>query len=472
MRGTRSAVGLVGELATALGVPLLGGDLLPGVLARLSEAPAVMALDNLETPWEADTLPVEELLALIASVEGVALVASLRGAARPGGVRWARPTQLEPLELRAARNVFLSLAPERFDAQGLDELLEDMGGVPLAIELLAHAADGESTLDRLAQRWRVERIRLLSRGAVDTSWRSPAMTEPARRLLSLMGQLPDGIAHDDIEPLLARGGSAAASQLRRMGLAFDQAGRLRTLPPVRHHLAEAHRPDENDWQHAIAHYGELADSLGNHVGRPGGGEAITRLRREAANITATVMQILAGEHPERGYPAVHAFINAARFSGIEVAPIADSLLAAAQRTGDPTALANAEAHLGHLALARSDHDGAREAYERALPLYQQVGAVLGEANCIQCLGDIALARSDHDGAREAYERALPLYTRIDERYSIGQSHRSLARLESDHLVRCGHVSKARHVWMTIERQDLVAELYAEFDECDQALTSG
>ena len=443
MRGTRSAVGLVGELATALGVPLLGGDLLPGVLARLSEAPAVMALDNLETPWEADTLPVEELLALIASVEGVALVASLRGAARPGGVRWARPTQLEPLELRAARNVFLSLAPERFDAQGLDELLEDMGGVPLAIELLAHAADGESTLDRLAQRWRVERIRLLSRGAadhrllsiavsVDTSWRSPAMTEPARRLLSLMGQLPDGIAHDDIEPLLARGGSAAASQLRRMGLAFDQAGRLRTLPPVRHHLAEAHRPDENDWQHAIAHYGELADSLGNHVGRPGGGEAITRLRREAANITATVMQILAGEHPERGYPAVHAFINAARFSGIEVAPIADSLLAAAQRTGDPTALANAEAHLGHL----------------------------------------ALARSDHDGAREAYERALPLYTRIDERYSIGQSHRSLARLESDHLVRCGHVSKARHVWMTIERQDLVAELYAEFDECDQALTSG
>ena len=36
------------------------------------------------------------------------------------------------------------------------------------------------------------------------------------------------------------------------------------------------------------------------------------------------------------------------------------------------------------------------AYEEALPLYRQVGAVLGEANCIQSLGDIAFARSDHE----------------------------------------------------------------------------
>ena len=47
-------------------------------------------------------------------------------------------------------------------------------------------------------------------------------------------------------------------------------------------------------------------------------------------------------------------------------------------------------------------------FERALPLYQRVGSGLGQANCITTLGHIALRRSDYDGARAEIERALPL----------------------------------------------------------------
>jgi hypothetical protein len=37
------------------------------------------------------------------------------------------------------------------------------------------------------------------------------------------------------------------------------------------------------------------------------------------------------------------------------------------------------------ALRRSGHDAVRNAFEQALPLYRNVGSVLGEANCLRVL---------------------------------------------------------------------------------------
>jgi tetratricopeptide (TPR) repeat protein len=593
---TESATGLAAELATTLGTSSVT-DVLAGVVAWLSESPGVVALDNLETPLESDTLAVEELLGIVAGVPEVALIVSLRGTERPGGVRWTQPTQLQPLDPISAKSLFVSIAPEQFDMPGLDDLLEEMGGIPLAVELLAHAADGEQSLDSLGERWRAERTRLLERGkadhrllsiavSVDTSWNSPGMTNPARRLLSILGRLPDGADEEDLETLLPGEGPGAANLLRRRGLAYGQTGRLRTLPPVRHHLADAHPPEEADWQRVITHYCLLSQKLGGLAGSPGGGEALARLSREAANVTVAVEEALEDEQPGEGHAAAGAFIDAARFSGIDAAPVAQAFHAATERSGDTQTIADANIRLGNYASMRSDLDAAREAYEQALPLYRQVGNVLGEANCIQGLGDIALERSDLDAAREAYEQALPLYrqvgdvlgeancirrlgegalrrsdldaareayeqalplyrqvgdvlgeanciqglgdialkrsdldaareayeqalplyrqvgnvlgeanciqslgdialarfdhdaaceayqqalllyARIEEPYSIGQSHRRLARLTTDPAARSRHVSEARDAWLRIKRHDLVAALAAEFDDCD------
>jgi tetratricopeptide (TPR) repeat protein len=136
-----------------------------------------------------------------------------------------------------------------------------------------------------------------------------------------------------------------------------------------------------------------------------------------------------------------------------------------EQIGDVLGQANCIQRLGEIALRRSDHDGAREAYQRAQPLYEQTGNVLGQANCITGLGDIALRRSDDNGARDAYEEALMLYMGISEPYSIGQTHRRLARLKENTTARCAHISAAREAWASIKRDDLVNQLTTEFPDC-------
>jgi tetratricopeptide (TPR) repeat protein len=131
------------------------------------------------------------------------------------------------------------------------------------------------------------------------------------------------------------------------------------------------------------------------------------------------------------------------------------------RVSDPLGRANCVKRLGDLALEAADHARADERYREALALYQQVGSVLGQANCVNGLGDVALARADEDVARERWQEALALYARIREPYSIGWTHRRLARVAPTNEEQARHVAAAEDAWSGIERHDLIAELREE-----------
>ena len=86
------------------------GSVTDRVCAALGEGLGVVVLDNFETPWTADPLPVEELLRTIAAIPQAGVAISSRGTARPAGLRWRDFAMVSPLPLADARRLFLAVA--------------------------------------------------------------------------------------------------------------------------------------------------------------------------------------------------------------------------------------------------------------------------------------------------------------------------------------------------------------------------
>ncbi|MEK6322387.1 MAG: tetratricopeptide repeat protein [Acidobacteriota bacterium] len=425
--GLRSRSELAAEIARAAGLQL-APNIESAVLHALAAAPAVLALDNLETPWEADTLQVEEFIALLADASSgehaLALIASLRGSQRPAGVTWREPLLPQPLKLPAARDAFLAIAGKGLEADPrLDELLNGVDCVPIAITLLAHQAEGEPTLETLYQRWQRERTAMLQRAdardrltnielSYELSLHGPRMTDGARQVLSMLALLPNGLALTDVGEIMPDGGDAAAMTARKAGLIQDEAGRVRLLAPLREYLRRKYQAENSDRDRLVAHFVELASELAGKVGRTGGAEAVKRLMPEAANVESLNLMGLDGAPASAAIEAAIAWSEFVRFTGVGSEAPVEKAATVARGENDLLGCARCTERLGDIALHRSDHETAKRRYEEAQPLYRQVGSVIGEANCIRSLGDIALERSDHETAKRRYEEALPLYRQV------------------------------------------------------------
>ena len=503
---------LVFEIAATLGLPP-SPNLEAAVFVELAKAPFALAVDNFETPWLAGTEQAEDLLGRLSDLPALWLIVSIRGENRPPAFGWAA-LSLRKLELADARSIFLHIAgEERFAADPLlDTLLGEMDGLPLAIELLAWQAQAEPSLAGLHRRWQQKGTEILRRAGGTTrldslavslalSIENPRMSQAARHLLSLMGLLPDGIAPGDLEALLPGDSDEAAHDLRRFGLAFGEAGRLRLLAPVREHVKKTCPPEAPGLERTVRFYCELAESLGDEVGRAEGAAASARLSQELGNLDALLEKAISGEAMDEGIKAAIALSEFFKFSGLGNTRLLQLALQKAREQNDARQQANCLQSLGDIAFYTSDNSGASARYAEALPLYEQVGDLLGKANCLKRLGDIALRKSDNSGASARYAEALPLYEQvgdlqgktnclkrlgdialeegrnsdalalweealgyyrqIGDRYSAGLAHRRLARLASGEE-RQRHVEAARQAWESAGYQDLVEDLDKEF----------
>jgi hypothetical protein len=271
--GATTAEDVMKEIALALHLPV-GPSLGPRVLATLGQAAGILVLDNAETPWKAAPLETEELLCRLGNIKELALIAAMRDQQRPYGPAWREPPiSVMPLAPTDSRKAFLAIAGERYAAdRHLDDLISAVDGIPLAIELLAHAAEAEPNLEGLWRRWQEKRAVFLSRrdrrtrlvnAAVcfELSITSGRMTDEARQLLSLLAVLPDGLAQEDLAMVMPAHSRGAAETLRQVSLAFNEAGRLRALATIREHIAADHPPTPEVLAATLAQFSRALSEL-------------------------------------------------------------------------------------------------------------------------------------------------------------------------------------------------------------------
>jgi tetratricopeptide (TPR) repeat protein len=90
--------------------------------------------------------------------------------------------------------------------------------------------------------------------------------------------------------------------------------------------------------------------------------------------------------------------------------------------------ANTLKALGDVARMRNEYEEAEGRYEEALPLYEAIGARLGQANTLKALGDVARMRNEYEEAEGRYEEALPLYEAIGDRLGQANAVTELGRI--------------------------------------------
>ena len=298
---------VVTALQEALGLPP-GQEPWAAIDAALRTAPALLLLDNLETPWDAHPTAIEDLLARLARIPGRALMVSLRSGAVPPRPAWG--TRLEahrlvpPHDGDLLRAIAADIPP---DDPLLPDVLRALDGWPLAIELFAAQADGLGGLAATWRRWQAERTAMLDRGeaapgrlsslavSLGFSLASPRMrlapphTDAPGRLYAMLGRLPDGMLLDDADALMPGAGAAAAHAVLRARLAHHDGGRIRMLAPVREHAARSNltRAD-GDALHSL--YLGLAAALRRYFNGDYADIDLPRLRAELVNLDALIFR--------------------------------------------------------------------------------------------------------------------------------------------------------------------------------------
>ncbi|KAF7373188.1 hypothetical protein MSAN_00527400 [Mycena sanguinolenta] len=195
-------------------------DSLDPLIAELDESkqPRLLLLDNFETPWLSgpDPLEVGHILRRLAALPHIALLVTMTSGVTPEGIKWEH-VPLPALDPAIARDIFKKTYCDAAggleltaDEAQLDNVLESIGHIPLAITLMAtYGGHLGASLNDLVVDWKEAGIEMLSTSGkgslsmdhtIGSSMERGVSTNPdATRLLAILSMLPAGTTGSNLE---------------------------------------------------------------------------------------------------------------------------------------------------------------------------------------------------------------------------------------------------------------------------------
>ncbi|TDL18700.1 hypothetical protein BD410DRAFT_728269, partial [Rickenella mellea] len=218
---------------------------------------ALVVLDNFETLWNGDHKSTLQLLQILESCRQLTIIITMRGYIHPDGISWTQPT-LQPLKvlaINAAKETYKAIVATKDDTD-LEELLQNVDCLPLAIVLLARLGKLDISPSELLQMWQTEQTALLktqkgSRSdcletSISLSLQSSQMNESkyTLKLLRIICYLPAGVKLDDLSQLASLSKLDTLKTIKlllKTGLVQQsEKKRLKVLSPVRFFILKQH----------------------------------------------------------------------------------------------------------------------------------------------------------------------------------------------------------------------------------------
>ncbi|KZV62641.1 hypothetical protein PENSPDRAFT_657969 [Peniophora sp. CONT] len=395
--------------------------------------PGILCLDNLETPWEADALGVEALLADIASLSHFGLLVTTRYADRPRSVAWTMPflPWITPLSLEAALDTWDAICGFHDDYS--ERLVTAVDLVPLAVTHLAQLALIESS-EVLWGRWELEQTSLLqnARGtehrlnsvekSTMLSLTSPILRDDANvmNFFSVLCTLPQGIPESRI-PAFADAYASLLPDLRRSIAILKQCslayasndGFLRVLSPVRHYIQSHHPCSDGSFAVLTDIYCSLIESWPNVEGSDMG-YARALVQPELINIP-DILELSLSRKTRRVHRLVKNVLSFSRlcdFLHVYNTTIVSGAIVYAKRDA-PELESSLWAAMADTLRFQQKYDESLFALSKALELHRITGDHVGEANMLWKLGILSRLTNKNEEAEKFLDSALDLYTKLD-----------------------------------------------------------